>query len=77
VLPALPKAWPEGSVVGLRARGNIKVNIGWKDGKLTGLTLQTPEERDVLVRYGTKTHTFHTRARRPTVLTIDALLKDG
>lgn len=50
LLPAPTKAWPEGSVKGLKARGNITVDFTWKDGKVTDYKLTSPLKKPVQVR---------------------------
>ncbi len=40
LLPALPKAWPNGSVAGLRARGGFVISASWQAGVLTTATLR-------------------------------------
>jgi alpha-L-fucosidase 2 len=58
LLPALPKDWPEGSVSGLRARGNITVDMTWKHGMLTSATLESPAATTATVRYNGRAHSI-------------------
>jgi alpha-L-fucosidase 2 len=56
LLPALPSAWPSGSIRGLRARGGTEVALEWGDGKLERVTIKNASNRDVVLRY--KDHTL-------------------
>ncbi len=52
LLPALPKAWPTGKVTGLRARGNVLVDLEWRDGKLVKASLHTGQDGTYKIRRG-------------------------
>ncbi|MGN8068651.1 glycoside hydrolase family 95 protein [Mucilaginibacter sp. 22184] len=41
LLPALPDAWADGSIKGIKARGNFEIAINWKKGKLTKALLKS------------------------------------
>jgi len=53
LLPALPAAWPEGRVEGLRARTGLAVDLEWTEGELGTVTVRdllgTP--RELVIRY--------------------------
>ncbi|MBX2921068.1 MAG: glycoside hydrolase family 95 protein [Chitinophagaceae bacterium] len=51
ILPALPDAWPSGSIKGLRARGGYGVDIQWEKGALQMLGIQAAEAGAVKIRY--------------------------
>ncbi len=51
LLPALPSAWPAGSIRGLRARGGITVSIFWRNSRLTSATLRSDCDMESTVRY--------------------------
>lgn len=60
LLPALPDAWPEGSVRGFRARGGFIVDMSWKDGKLTSGSIKSTLGGPLKVISGAETFEYDT-----------------
>jgi alpha-L-fucosidase 2 len=75
LLPALPTAWSEGSVRGLRARGGVEVDLQWKDGKLVQCRLRSKLGRPFVVKYGGARERFTLEAGEEVVL--DGKLQAG
>lgn len=68
ILPTLPDSWKTGSIKGLKARGNITVDIAWKNNKLQYLTLLSPVNKTISIVYGTNTTTVNLVANTPVTL---------
>jgi alpha-L-fucosidase 2 len=51
LLPALPKAWDNGAVRGIRARGGFTIDVEWQDSKLTKATVINKEDKICSVGY--------------------------
>ena len=55
ILPALPDQWATGYIHGLTAKGGVKVDIDWANGKPTKLTLEGKGEFEVVYNGMSKT----------------------
>ena len=53
-LPALPSAWPDGKICGLRARGGINVNIEWCRHQITRAEITPFYDRKCMVKRSQK-----------------------
>ena len=51
LLPALPKAWPTGSLSGVCVRGGISLDLRWRDGKLERATAFADDDKVVMLVY--------------------------
>jgi alpha-L-fucosidase 2 len=73
LLPALPAAWPRGSVRGLRARDGFEVDLDWSEGRLTRAGIRSLRGLPMRVQCGDHEKTF--RLKKGRRLELDGLLE--
>lgn len=72
ILPSLPENWHQGSISGIKARGNIEVAMDWTQNQLTKLSLVSPVAKTINVKYGDIMKKLSLEANQP--LMLDASL---
>jgi len=75
LLPALPAAWPSGSVSGLRAQGGFEVSEEWKNGALVRVRVRSSVGGPVVLKLGTRTVRLETSPGR--TLALDGRLREA
>jgi alpha-L-fucosidase 2 len=73
LLPALPDAWKDGEVKGLRARGGFVVDMKWQNGKLVDCKVKSLLGNEMKVSYNGKMSKIETTAGKS--IQINNLLK--
>ena len=63
LLPALPSAWPDGSLKGVRARGGLLVDLDWQGGRAVRAAVQGPAGAEIRLRRGDALETVTLDAR--------------
>ncbi|KQW93602.1 alpha/beta hydrolase [Massilia sp. Root418] len=52
LLPALPKAWPDGALHGVRVRGGMELDLEWQGGRMRRLAIRGAPHAKAALRYG-------------------------
>jgi alpha-L-fucosidase 2 len=77
ILPALPKAWPQGSVHGIRARGDVTVSIEWGSCGPTGIDFVAGHNGPVTFNSSLFEREFQVHVNKVNRLPLERAAPDG
>jgi alpha-L-fucosidase 2 len=77
LLPALPTAWKSGAIRGIRARGNVEVELSWQDGGCRQVRLTSALAQVINVRYRDKIRSVSFSAGETVMLDHDLAVLSG
>lgn len=68
LLPALPLAWNDGKVTGLKARGAFEFSFEWEQGKVVSASVKSLKGNQLKVKYNGKSVKLKTKALETVIL---------
>jgi len=77
LLPALPRAWSQGRVTGLRARGGYVIDISWQKGALGTAHILALHTGPVTIQSGTKRRVLQAQAGQQYQLSSDLAIQSA
>lgn len=74
LLPALPKAWRNGKISSFHARGNLEIDLEWREGVFQRAVLKSSTPQKVVVCLGNES--CHVMAEKETMITMSDFFKE-
>jgi alpha-L-fucosidase 2 len=75
LLPALPQAWPNGSITGLCARGGFEIDMDWRGGALTRVMIRSKLGQTCFIKYKFHEIKIETKPGRSYIFDGELVLK--
>ncbi|WP_297108463.1 glycoside hydrolase family 95 protein [uncultured Devosia sp.] len=69
LLPALPSAWPQGALAGVRVRGGLELDFTWRNGRPVQVKLRSSRAQTVTVHWGQGSQTLAVEAHEEVSVT--------
>ena len=64
-LPALPEAWKDGWIRGMRLKGGIRLDMEWKNGRVTGFSVSADSDQEMMVYFNDRKETLGLKKEIP------------